>query len=102
MPHCPTDGIVCCYENTHNGRIVNLNPLLRSPSHSQSLLRLGFPHRKTAATTENQVRGWKSLNGDHKNALIVDITKQFRRNVGFKSIKGMKVVNEKNGGMVYT
>ena len=31
----------------------------------------------------------------------MDITKQFRRNVGFKSIKGAKVVNEKNGGMVW-
>jgi len=63
--------------------LIHVNLLLRSSSHSHSLLRLGFPHRKTAATTEKQVRGWKSLNDDHKNALIVDITKQFRRNVGF-------------------
>ena len=50
---------------------------------------------------KSEVRGWKSLNDDHKNTLIVDITKQFRRNVGFKSIKETEVVKEKNGGMVY-
>lgn len=61
----------------NNGLIVNGICFLMSTSQTRSLLRPGSVFVRLKLPLKSVARGWKSLNGDHKNAMIVVIT-EFR------------------------
>lgn len=83
MLHCPAHNLVRRYENAHNGLIVNRIYFFRSPSQTRSLLRPGSVVVRLQLPLKTVARGRKSLNDNHKNVVMVDVTKRFQRNADF-------------------